>query len=186
MMIDQLLEQLEGVRREGRGYVARCPAHEDHDPSLGINPGREGWLINCLAGCNPYDIMAQVGLSIGTLFYNYANTDQASNPHQTAAVALNTMIATTQGANSMPTLYRFFDVAWHTLPQHPRRFDQALNTWWDEVTLPYWDAMRYWIILRDGWLWDWMGEAWLKSDRRKNWREVTEWMSHSMDRTSRT
>ena len=29
------------VRRKGRSYVAVCPFHDDHDPSMTINPERQ-------------------------------------------------------------------------------------------------------------------------------------------------
>ena len=40
------------VNPEGDGWVARCPAHDDHKPSLRISRGNDGkLLICCLAGC---------------------------------------------------------------------------------------------------------------------------------------
>ena len=39
-------------KRSGRGWTARCPAHDDSDPSLSISISREGvTLIHCFAGC---------------------------------------------------------------------------------------------------------------------------------------
>ena len=39
-------------RRSGAGYSARCPAHDDSNPSLSITEGDDGRaLINCQAGC---------------------------------------------------------------------------------------------------------------------------------------
>ncbi len=50
--IRHVLSQLEAVRRRGAGWVARCPAHEDREPSLSIGIGREGSvLLHCFAGC---------------------------------------------------------------------------------------------------------------------------------------
>ena len=31
------------LRRQGRGFVARCPWHDDRRPSLQINPERQSW-----------------------------------------------------------------------------------------------------------------------------------------------
>ena len=42
-----------GGRRAGRGWVARCPAHDDRQPSLSIDYGDDGsMLVHCHAGCD--------------------------------------------------------------------------------------------------------------------------------------
>lgn len=50
---------------------ARCPAHDDHKPSLSIGQGEDGRvLIHCHAGCSPADVLAAVGLRPADLFPN--------------------------------------------------------------------------------------------------------------------
>ena len=50
--MDDLLTRLTEVKSSGDGWMARCPAHEDHDPSLSIGRGDDGrWLLKCHAGC---------------------------------------------------------------------------------------------------------------------------------------
>jgi DNA primase len=40
------------ARRSGKGYLARCPAHDDRKASLSISEGRDGRvLLKCFAGC---------------------------------------------------------------------------------------------------------------------------------------
>jgi hypothetical protein len=40
------------VRRNGDGYMARCPAHEDRTPSLSVKDGADGRVVlYCHAGC---------------------------------------------------------------------------------------------------------------------------------------
>ena len=183
--IDQLLNRLEGVRRTSPGYVARCPTHRDRYPSLSVDPGEKGWLVYCHAGCRIEGIMAAVGLTVQSLFYDAEETDNGLARAQ-ATAGLNQLIAKVRGAESVPNLYRFMDVAWHTLPQEPRGFDLSLDAWWDEVTLPFGEAMRYWIVLRDGWLWDWMGETWMQKGRSKlTWHQFRDWMADEMDTTYR-
>jgi len=65
-----LLSRLEGVRRTGPDrWLARCPAHEDQNPSLSIRETSDGTiLIHDFAGCCPSDILAAVGLSLADLF----------------------------------------------------------------------------------------------------------------------
>ena len=69
MSADILLSRLEGVRKSGRGWIARCPAHEDRSASLSIAEGDNGTvLLHDFAGCKPADVLAAVGLTLGDLF----------------------------------------------------------------------------------------------------------------------
>jgi putative DNA primase/helicase len=46
-------------RKVGRSWLARCPAHEDHSPSLSIAVSRSGvTLIYCHAGCGQLRVIA--------------------------------------------------------------------------------------------------------------------------------
>jgi len=64
-----LLARLEGVRSAGRGYSARCPAHQDRSASLSIAEGRDGCaLVKCFAGCEPQSIVHALGLEMADLF----------------------------------------------------------------------------------------------------------------------
>jgi putative DNA primase/helicase len=52
MTVERLLDLLEGVRRDGQGgFFARCPGHEDGNPSLHVTPRAGRILIHCFAGC---------------------------------------------------------------------------------------------------------------------------------------
>jgi hypothetical protein len=50
--IDMVLDRLPDHKPSGNGYMARCPAHDDQNPSLSIREAPDGnvWL-NCFAGC---------------------------------------------------------------------------------------------------------------------------------------
>jgi hypothetical protein len=39
MTLRDLLGKLKGARRSGKGWTARCPAHDDHNCSLSIGEG---------------------------------------------------------------------------------------------------------------------------------------------------
>ncbi len=42
-----------GARKVGAGWLARCPAHDDQNPSLSIKEGEDGRaLVYCHAGCD--------------------------------------------------------------------------------------------------------------------------------------
>src|SRR5438132_8660441 len=79
MTIDELLSRLDGVRKSGRGYMTRCPAHDDRSPSLSVREGERGLLVTCFAGCSLADICAALGMSPAQLFYDADSpVDQAA------------------------------------------------------------------------------------------------------------
>ena len=70
MAAEILLSRLERVRRTGSGrWVARCPAHEDRDPSLSVRECDDGTvLIKCFAGCGAAEVVEAAGLGLSDLF----------------------------------------------------------------------------------------------------------------------
>jgi hypothetical protein len=66
---DVVVAQLSHVRQRGKGWEARCPAHDDKGPSLSINEGDDGRvLLHCFAGCSVHDITVAIGLTVADLF----------------------------------------------------------------------------------------------------------------------
>lgn len=66
---DRLLDRLDGVRKSGKGWIAKCPAHSDRSASLSIAQGDDGRvLLHCFAGCLVHDVLAAVGLGVPDLF----------------------------------------------------------------------------------------------------------------------
>jgi len=69
MKLADFLPLLKQVKKTGRGWTARCPAHDDRNPSLSIAEGRDGRiLLKCHAGCELSAILAELGLEVGDLF----------------------------------------------------------------------------------------------------------------------
>ena len=67
--VENLVNHLEGVRKSGNGYSAKCPAHEDRHASLTLSTGNDGRaLVKCQAGCATRDIVAAIGLTMADLF----------------------------------------------------------------------------------------------------------------------
>ncbi|BCX88502.1 putative DNA primase/helicase [Methylomarinovum tepidoasis] len=67
--IDLILPRLEKARRSKNGWIARCPAHLDKTPSLGVRELDDGRvLIHCFSGCDAADVVAAVGLTLADLF----------------------------------------------------------------------------------------------------------------------
>ena len=69
----------EQARQNGTGWSARCPAHDDRNPSLSVSDAEDGRaLVHCHAGCHVEDILAAVNLTAADLFPPSAST----KPHQ--------------------------------------------------------------------------------------------------------
>jgi hypothetical protein len=61
--VERLLAKLPDAKRVGRGWSARCPAHDDSRASLSIGEGNAGRaIVKCHAGCKFDEICASVGL----------------------------------------------------------------------------------------------------------------------------
>ena len=67
MKAAQLAERLH-ARRSGDGWLARCPAHTDRNPSLSINEQDGKILLHCHAGCTTEAVCAAVGIEMRELF----------------------------------------------------------------------------------------------------------------------
>jgi hypothetical protein len=62
--LQTVIAQLEGVRKNGAGYMARCPAHDDRTPSLSVSEGKNGGVVlHCHAGCTVEAITAALGMT---------------------------------------------------------------------------------------------------------------------------
>ena len=67
--IDLFLPRLRGVRRNGAGWLALCPAHDDREPSLSLREGEDGRvLLKCFSGCPAEDVCRALGLQVAALF----------------------------------------------------------------------------------------------------------------------
>ncbi len=76
-LIDLVLNKLPDAKRCGKGHSAKCPAHEDHKPSLRVWVREDGSVgIKCMAGCPIETVLAALGLTMADLY------PQASNPCQ--------------------------------------------------------------------------------------------------------
>lgn len=57
------------ARHSPRGWIAKCPAHDDRHPSLSISEGLDGrTLLKCHAGCETAAIASSLGLKLTDLF----------------------------------------------------------------------------------------------------------------------
>jgi hypothetical protein len=68
--LDRILSLLAGVRRDGQGYRAKCPAHADCNPSLSVRQVNGTILLKCFAGCTTEDVCRALGIGMSELFTN--------------------------------------------------------------------------------------------------------------------
>src|SRR5262245_19148362 len=72
------LERVTGFepKQSGDGWSARCPAHDDRNPSLSVSVGADGRvLLHCHAGCPTEDVAAKLGLTTADLMPERTNGD---------------------------------------------------------------------------------------------------------------
>ena len=72
MNVSEVIKVLEArgcqPRRCGEGWTARCPAHDDRNPSLSVDAGSGGRvLLHCHAGCSTESIVRALGLEMRDL-----------------------------------------------------------------------------------------------------------------------
>jgi len=90
MTAEALLARLKGVRRNGSGWQALCPAHADKNPSLSIHERDGKILLYCQAGCSQEEVFAAAGIKPQELFLDvresekrivaeYSYTDESGN-----------------------------------------------------------------------------------------------------------
>ncbi len=68
MTVYEILSHFERVRRNGSGWQALCPAHEDRNPSLSITQSDNKILLHCHAGCAVEAICAAASIEMRELF----------------------------------------------------------------------------------------------------------------------
>ena len=110
-VVEAILSNLDGVRRAGGGWVAKCPAHEDQHQSLSIGNGENGGaVVNCHTGCATPDVMKAMGLAMSDLFDEQARS--AGRPAR----------------SSITETYDYLDedgkLRFQVVRRHPKRFFQ--------------------------------------------------------------
>jgi hypothetical protein len=67
--VDDVLSRFRDARRDGSGWAAKCPAHDDQRASVTISTGADGRvLLHCHAGCTLDAILDAVHLETRDLF----------------------------------------------------------------------------------------------------------------------
>jgi hypothetical protein len=101
MTAEDIAERLR-ARKVGKGWAAKCPAHDDDSASLSIGSGADGRvLLKCHAGCDLDTILQKAGLTLSDLFpgggrgstssrkpFEHSNTDHPGRQRLAGNLAL--------------------------------------------------------------------------------------------------
>ena len=119
-------------KRNGKGWSARCPAHEDRRPSLSVSEGDDGRaLVRCHAGCTVESICDAVGLRLSDLMTDDQSTVSTSTQPREARKKRQYR----RPAGEKPTSYKTANAAVSTLERkHGKR--SALWTYYDANGVP--------------------------------------------------
>lgn len=185
MLVEDLAPLLEQVRWNGAGFEAQCPAHEDRMASLSVNPGREGILLHCHAGCSFSAILVALDLVPKQMFYS---TETAPD-NATVDRAFRELVARNTAPKLWPPpLVRLEDVMWATFEdqtdlhhfvlagiQYPVLMASSFNA-----------AMHFAGVVRDGPLWVVLQPYWrsLRHERR-DWHVIQRFAMKALHRTHR-
>jgi len=98
MKIDEFLSHFESPKKTENCWMVRCPAHNDHKPSLSIAEGDDGRvMVKCHAGCKTEDIVSSMGLKMTDLFCSApvkrkSSVKQSFSTNQAAIASLEKQI----------------------------------------------------------------------------------------------
>lgn len=76
MTINKLLKLFKNVKETGDNkYIARCPSHDDTNPSLSIMLSKDSKriILKCFAGCSESEILKSLGLQKSDLYVDSGN-----------------------------------------------------------------------------------------------------------------
>ena len=68
MNAQTIADKLEAKSSGPDSWMAKCPAHEDHKPSLSIKSTGDKVLLKCFAGCTTDAVCAALGITVKDLF----------------------------------------------------------------------------------------------------------------------
>jgi 5S rRNA maturation endonuclease (ribonuclease M5) len=84
-----LLPKLDGIRRSGSGFTARCPAHDDGKASLSIGSGKDHPVVlHCHAGCDRDAVLDAIGLKWADLCQPRETRDEGEWTPRGTAIAV--------------------------------------------------------------------------------------------------
>lgn len=104
---ERITAALDGVvRRSDNQISARCPSHDDKNPSLSVT-GIEGQtLMHCHAGCETKDVLEAVGMTMADLFDTGWGASYVYDDGRTVHRSADKQFKQEGNTKGAPTLYR--------------------------------------------------------------------------------
>jgi len=179
MELREVADLFDGVRMNGRGFQAKCPAHDDTHPSLTVTQGKTGWLVSCHVGCSFFDITRALDVSPIVFKFGGTSATSALGSPLDARRKLGSMI---RESRRIP--YRFIDLAEIALGVRHQRVVQVEERWAHIVDDPMPVAMKMWHVTMDGVVWDLIGGQYQKFG--VDWVEAKQTITQLLWQTYRT
>ena len=145
---EDIANQLEGARRWGEAWSARCPSHKDRLASLKISPGSKATLIYCHAGCTAQEILDEMGLGMEQLYHNY-DPNSHTNHDSSSSLKLRQMIRDSKAPTmrELAPAHTLEDVLWEVVESDPYTWTWVRLRWADWLSMPFVNAMKkHWIV----------------------------------------
>lgn len=79
LALDNFLARFPEHRKNGKGFVVLCPAHNDHTPSLYIEDVGDKILVKCRAGCDTRRAVELAGATMPELFEKHWSKSNGSH-----------------------------------------------------------------------------------------------------------
>lgn len=182
MTLEELAAHFDGVRMNGRGFRARCPAHGSQGDTLQVIRGEKGWLVRCYAGCTFAAVADAAGLKQSAFMYGDTNSGglSAGDGGVKARDMLRSMILQER---TIPTTLR--DIAQIALQATDEeiRYADDIHAYAMDYTLP--EASRMHVVVSDGALftivkdrWQEFGSDWFTA-KEEIWRKL--WKTYRVE-----
>lgn len=126
MTIGEVVSRLAKVKKNGNGFIALCPAHDDESPSLSISEAPDGKiLLKCFTGCSADAIVEAIGLEMKDLFSEGSAYFRRTPANFPPAVRTNGngSIGLAKAANqskAIAEIYEYTDANWEVLYENVR------------------------------------------------------------------
>lgn len=169
---EAIADRLEWAKPNGRGFIGRCPAHEDSNPSFVVTEGEKGTIMRCHAGCDIHSLCEALQIRPEQLFY-----DVGAGRQDDTFGALQALIQRhrKQDLWQLETLGDVMQAALETDVLTEEEWVEVRTytgiEWGWYVSMPYPEAMRYWSVISNGLLADYLHKWWLRKDR-PDWNVV--------------
>ncbi len=155
---DTLAKLIGKPKRKGRGWVVKCPTHNDKTPSLQIDPGRKATLVYCNAGCATSDVLAAVGVTMSQLYHNY---DPDSNPRTLASRLLKQTLnrQKVRTVDELMPCQTLEDVLYRVVWAPPEVWAEVGGRWQQRLSEPFTQIMEdWWFRVTNGIIGDLLAE----------------------------